>query len=32
MRGGRTVGELSRGEANEESVMKLAFQGAISDD
>jgi ribose transport system ATP-binding protein len=32
MRGGRTVGELSRAEANEESVMKLAFQGAISDD
>jgi ribose transport system ATP-binding protein len=32
MRGGCTVGELSRAEANEESVMKLAFQGAISDD
>ncbi|CAN5633701.1 sugar ABC transporter ATP-binding protein [soil metagenome] len=32
MRGGRTVGELSRTDANEESVMKLAFQGGISDE
>lgn len=32
MRAGRTVGELSRAEASEESVMKLAFQGAVSDD
>ncbi|MCU1701543.1 MAG: transporter ATP-binding protein [Mycobacterium sp.] len=32
MRSGRTVGELSRAEADEESVMKLAFQGAINDD
>lgn len=32
MRAGRTVGELSRAEASEEAVMKLAFQGAVSDD
>ncbi|MGE0219618.1 sugar ABC transporter ATP-binding protein [Mycolicibacterium sp.] len=32
MRAGRTVGELSRAEATEESVMKLAFQGAVSRD
>jgi ribose transport system ATP-binding protein len=32
MRAGRTVGELSRAEATEESVMRLAFQGAVSDD
>lgn len=32
MRAGRTVGELGRAEACEESVMKLAFQGAVSDD
>lgn len=32
MRGGRTVGELTRSEATEESVMKLAFQGAVTDD
>jgi ABC-type sugar transport system ATPase subunit len=32
MRAGRTVGELSRADASEETVMKLAFQGAISDD
>jgi ABC-type sugar transport system ATPase subunit len=32
MRAGRTVGELGRGEATEESVMTLAFQGAKSDD
>lgn len=32
MRAGRTVGELTRAEASEESVMKLAFQGAVSDD
>ena len=32
MRGGCTVGELSRAEASEESVMTLAFQGAQSDD
>jgi ABC-type sugar transport system ATPase subunit len=32
MRGGRTVGELSRDQATEESVMMLAFQGAVSDD
>jgi len=30
MRGRRTVGELSRAEATEESVMRLAFQGAIA--
>ncbi|CAN5518532.1 sugar ABC transporter ATP-binding protein [soil metagenome] len=32
MRAGRTVGELNRAEASEEAVMKLAFQGAVSDD
>ena len=32
MRAGRTVGELARDEASEESVMTLAFQGAVSDD
>jgi ribose transport system ATP-binding protein len=32
MRAGSTVGELSRAEASEEAVMKLAFQGAVSDD
>ncbi|MBI5337240.1 MAG: sugar ABC transporter ATP-binding protein [Mycolicibacterium rufum] len=32
MRAGRTVGELSRAEAGEEAVMKLAFQGAVADD
>lgn len=32
MRAGRTVGELSRAEASEEAVMKLAFQGAVADD
>ncbi|GAF43188.1 sugar ABC transporter ATP-binding protein [Rhodococcus wratislaviensis] len=30
MRGRRTVGELSRADATEESVMRLAFQGAIT--
>ncbi|MBS3694157.1 sugar ABC transporter ATP-binding protein [Rhodococcus qingshengii] len=30
MRGRRTVGELTRAEASEESVMRLAFQGAIA--
>lgn len=32
MRAGRTVGEISRADASEEAVMKLAFQGAVSDD
>lgn len=32
MRAGRTVGEISRAEASEEAVMKLAFQGGVSDD
>ena len=32
MRAGRTVGELSRTEASEEAVMKLAFQGTVADD
>jgi ribose transport system ATP-binding protein len=32
MRAGRTVGELNRAESSEEAVMKLAFQGAVSDD
>jgi len=32
MRAGRTVGELSRAEASEEAVMKLAFQGTVADD
>ena len=32
MRAGRTVGELTRAQASEEAVMKLAFQGAVSDD
>jgi ABC-type sugar transport system ATPase subunit len=32
MRSGRTVGELRRAEATEESVMTLAFQGTVSDD
>lgn len=31
MRAGRTVGELSRDQASEESVMTLAFQGAVTD-
>ncbi len=31
MRGGCTVGELDRAEASEEAVMKLAFQGTVSD-
>ncbi|MFC9840577.1 sugar ABC transporter ATP-binding protein [Rhodococcus sp. NPDC127530] len=30
MRGRRTVGELSRADATEESVMRMAFQGAIT--
>lgn len=30
MRGRRTVGELARAEATEESVMRLAFQGSIT--
>jgi ABC-type sugar transport system ATPase subunit len=32
MRGGCTVGELSRADASEESVMKLAFQGTVGND
>lgn len=32
MRAGRTVGEVTRADASEEAIMRLAFQGAVSDD